>query len=265
MLIDVHAHFETAASGRSDWEERNRRRLEVGDRLGITVHIASILGSYGRRSPTYFPSPDDVTHANNAMVDLQRRFPGKIAGYCLVNPNFPDQAVGEIARCREQGLIGVKLAASRRADDALLDPVVQEAQVHGMPVLQHVWQHRRRDWPGQEASDAAELAVLARRHPEARFILAHLGGGGDWYHSLRVVRHVSNIWVDLSGSGVDVDMIHAALDAVGPERLLWGTDLTLDAGWGKLRYLRALELPRSAIDAITHRNALALFPEGAFA
>src|SRR2546430_13700867 len=48
-----------------------------------------------------------------------------------------------------------------------------------VPVLQHVWQHRRGDWPGQEASDGAELCALAGRHPDVRFILGHIGGGGD--------------------------------------------------------------------------------------
>src|SRR2546422_4169225 len=56
------------------------------------------------------------------------------------------------------------------------------------PVLHHVWQHRRRDWPGQEASDAVELCALAARHPDVRFILAHIDGGGDWQHSLAADR-----------------------------------------------------------------------------
>src|SRR5438034_7721248 len=51
-------------------------------------------------------------------------------------------------------MIGIKLAASRRASDPLLDPICELARERGVPVLHHVWQHRRRDWPGQEASDA---------------------------------------------------------------------------------------------------------------
>src|SRR5439155_742559 len=31
------------------------------------------------------------------------------------------------------------------------------ARERGVPVLHHVWQHRTRDWPGQEASDGPEL------------------------------------------------------------------------------------------------------------
>jgi predicted TIM-barrel fold metal-dependent hydrolase len=127
-----------------------------------------------------------------------------------------------------------------------------------------VWQHRRREWPGQDASDAAELAELAERHPGTQFILAHLGGGGDWSHSLRTLLGRGNMWVDLSGSGVDVDMVHLALEMIGPQRLLWGTDVTMGTGWGKLRYLESLGLEARDLDRIRFGNARDLFPDGAF-
>lgn len=259
MLIDVHSHFYTAESLRPDWLRLNERRLAVAHRVGITAQIASILGTWGRRSPTYFPSPEDVRHANGAMAELCRAYPGIVYGYCVVNPNDTDGALGEIERGAAEGMIGLKLAASRRADDPLVDPVVQAASALGWPILHHVWQHRSRDWPGQEASDALEVARLAERHPDGRFILAHLAGGGDWHHSLRVVRGVENIWVDLSGSGVDVDMVHAALDEVGPSRLVWGTDLTIDTAVARLRYLDALDLSQDDRDRIRWRNAWDLF------
>ncbi|MFQ5702408.1 MAG: amidohydrolase family protein [Gemmatimonadales bacterium] len=263
MLIDVHAHFFTELSSRADWREVNQARLDAGDKIGITAHVASILGTWGMRSPTYFPSHDDVVDANQRMLELQQT-DERIFGYCVVNPNYTDLALEEIESCIGDGMVGVKLAASRRASDRLLDPVIELAATLGVPVLHHIWQHRRRDWPGQEASDAVELAALAGRHPDARLILAHLGGGGDWSHSLRAIRDVSNVWVDLSGSGVDVDMLDCALTELGPERLLWGCDVTMDTGWGKLRYLESLGLSSADLDFIRYRNARSIFPEGAF-
>lgn len=259
MLIDTHAHFYSSASRMPDWDELNARRLAVGRQLGVVAHVASILGTWGRRSPTYFPSPEDVRHANEAMLALSRRHPGLVYGYCVVNPNDTAGAVGEIERAAAEGMVGLKLAASRRADDPLLDPVVEAATARGWPILHHVWQHRRRDWPGQEASDAVELAALAERHPDARFVLAHLAGGGEWRHSLRAVGGIPNVWLDLSGSGTDLDMVHAMLDMVPPTRMLWGTDLTVDTAVARLRYLEALGLPAADLERIRWRNALALF------
>lgn len=263
MLIDVHAHFLHARTPRGDWRERNVSRLTAGARIGISVHVASILGSWGLTSPIYFPSPRDVTAGNDSLLALQRQHPDAIRSYSCVNPNYTAHARAEIIRCLDAGMIGIKLAASRRADDPLLDPIAELALQRRVPILQHIWQHRRHDWPGQEASDAVELCTLARRHPEVAFILAHIGGGGDWLHSLHAVREVPNVYVDLSGSGVDGGMLEACVESVGAARLLWGTDLTMDTGWAKLRYLETI-LSEGDLELVRWKNAARIFPPGAF-
>jgi hypothetical protein len=167
-LVDAHAHFFHAATPRADWPAVNAARLRAGERIGVTWHVASVLGTWGQSSPTYFASPDDVTLGNDVMYAVADRCPDRVRAYVHVNPNFPDHARAEIARGVARGAVGVKLSASRRADDRLLDPVAAEAGRRGLPVLHHVWQWRRRDWPMQEASDAVELARLARRATRTR-------------------------------------------------------------------------------------------------
>ena len=263
MLVDVHAHFYHQRTPRADWRERNESRITAGARIGISVHVASILGSFGLTSPTYFPSPRDVTGGNDALLALQRTHPDRIRGYVCVNPNYGAHARAEIVRCLDAGLIGIKLAASRRADDPLLDPIAALALQRRVPILHHIWQHRRRDWPGQEASDATELCTLARRHPDVAFILAHISGGGDWLHSLHAVTDVPNVYVDLSGSGVDGGMLEACIASVGVNRLLWGSDITMDTGWAKLRYLETF-LSEDDMALVRWKNAARIFPPGAF-
>ncbi len=258
-LVDVHAHFSHAASPRADWEELNRSRLAAGARIGITLHIASILGSWGRTSPIYFSSPDDVTAGNEAMRAIVRAHPSQVKGYVAVNPNYTAHAIAEIERGLGAGMVGVKLAASRRASDPLLDPIAALAGERGVPVLQHAWQHRTREVPNQEISDALDLLALAARHRATHFILAHIGGGGDWAHSLRALRGVPNVFVDLSGSGVDRGMLELCLECVGAERLLWGCDLTMDTGWAKLRALETMGLAPEALEGIRWKTAARLF------
>jgi hypothetical protein len=263
-LIEVHAHFLHARCGRKDWRERNASRLRAGERIGVTVHVASVLGTWGHTSPIYFPSPPDVTLGNDEMLALQRREGDRVRSYVTVNPNDREHALGEIDRCLAQGAIGIKLAASRRADDPLVDPIAEEAARRGVPVLQHVWQHRRRDWPGQEASDGVELARLAARHPRASFILAHIGGGGDWQHTLPALADVPNVYVDLSGSGVDRGMLDRTLAAVGASRMVWGSDLTMETGLAKLWALEVIGLSPDDMASIRWRNAMRIFPPGSF-
>ncbi len=262
-LIDIHAHFYYQGCGRADWDHLNQSRLRAGDRIGITCHVASILGSWGATSPTYFQSPDDTRRGNDEMLALQRG-DARIRSYVAVNPNDTAFAVAEIDRCVRAGAVGLKLAAARRADDRLLDPVIARAAEHRLPVLHHIWQHRRRHWGGQDVSDGADLAMLAGRHPATPFILAHIGGGGDYAHTFAAVRDVPNVHLDLSGSGVDRGMLDDALSNVGAERLLWGADLTLCTGLAKLWALEVIGLSDNDLENIRWRNAVRIFPAGAF-
>ncbi len=264
-LIDIHSHLWHAGTGRGDWHAINQARFRAGERIGIDCHVTSILGSFGHASPTYFPSPADVTAGNDALLAIAAEEGDRVRMYVTVNPNETAHAVAEIERCTARGAIGIKLAASRRADDRLLDPIGELAAERGLPVLHHIWQGRRQEWPGQEASDGAELARLAERHPKAVFILAHIGGGGDYRHSFAAVRDHPNVVLDTSGSGVDRGMLDDAIEAVGPSRLVWGADITLETGLAKLWALEAIGLPAEAMADIRWRTAARIFPTDSFA
>lgn len=263
-LVDVHAHFYHADAGRADWRRVNDARFRAGDAMGVVYHVASVLGSYGHRSPTYFPSPEDVTRGNDAMADIAQENPHRVRWYVTVNPNHTAHALSEIERGRARGAVGIKLLASRRADDPLLDPVCDAAAVHGFPVLHHIWQHRTREWPNQEISDGRDLGRLAERHPRVGFVLAHLGGGGDWSHTLAAVRDIPNVYPDLSGSGVDRGMLDAAIAVLGTRRLLWACDLTMETGLTKLRALEVIGLTRDELADIRWRNAARVFGPDVF-
>ena len=41
MLIDVHAHFYTELSNRTDWRILNQARMDAGRTIGAYCHIAA--------------------------------------------------------------------------------------------------------------------------------------------------------------------------------------------------------------------------------
>ena len=263
-LVDVHAHWFHAATPRADWAALNAARLRAGERMGVTWHVASVLGTWGAASPTYFASPDAVRLGNDVAYGIARACPDRVRAYTHVNPNFAAHALAELARGAGEGAVGLKLSASRRADDALLDDLAAAAGERGWPVLHHVWQWRRRDWPNQEASDSLELGRLAARHPRTTFLLAHIGGGGDYRHTFAAVADLPNVVLDLSGSGVDRGMLDGALEAVGAARLMWACDVTMCTGLAKLRALDHVGLTAEQVADVRWRNAARRFPPGAF-
>ncbi len=265
MLIDVHAHFLHDRTPRGDWRERNASRLRAGERIGITIHVASILGSWGLTSPTYFPSPADCRFGNDALLALQREHPTRIRGYVAVNPNYTEEALSEIRRCLDAGMIGIKLAASRRADDPLLDPICRLAA------------ERRRADPASRLAAPPQGLCPARRPPTRRELGAlaappSVGGLHPRAHRRRrrlapfasrrsAVTRTSR-WISRE-AGWMAGCWRPASTAVGVERLLWGCDLTIETGWAKLRYLEHL-LPAEELEMVRWRNAARIFPPGAF-
>src|SRR5688572_28953101 len=88
--------------------------------------------------------------------------------------------------------------------------------------------------------------------------------GRDWQHTLPAVAELPNVYVDLSGSGVDRGMLDCTVTAVGASRMVWGSDLTMETGLAKLWALDVIGLSREDIAAIRWRNAARIFPSGSF-
>jgi predicted TIM-barrel fold metal-dependent hydrolase len=84
-------------------------------------------------------------------------------------------------------------------------------------------------------SDGGHLAELAQRYPEAVLICAHVGGGGDWEWTIKALRHAPNVFLDTSGSVIDEGIVEMAARALGVPRLLFGCDMSMTAGIGKIR------------------------------
>ena len=198
------------------------------------------------------------------MLEICASEPDRVRMFVTVNPNYTEHALAEIERCVARGAIGVKLLASRRADDPLLDPIAELAAEHGLPILHHIWQHRRREWPSQEISDGADLARLAARHPRASFILAHIGGGGDYMHTFPAVVDCPNIFPDLSGSGVDRGMLDEAIAALGARAAAVGLRPHDVHRAGEASRARGHRLERADMADIRWRNAARIFPAGSF-
>jgi predicted TIM-barrel fold metal-dependent hydrolase len=248
---DCHAHLYDDPGG-----DRGQRLLRAADRLGIQRLFVSRLWAANRVPAT--ATPDDFRRCNRAVEGWVERAPDRFIPYCFVSCTYPDEAERELEECVERrGFAGLKLYAACRYDDPRVYPVVARAARYGIPTLLHVVQHRTAEIPGQYVSDGREVAALAERLPGASLILAHVGGGGDWAFSLKAVEPYPNIYVDLSGSGVDAGIVEAAYAAVGPERLLFGTDGSMCEGVGKLQGAELPEAAKPAIWGATLRGLLA--------
>lgn len=246
---DCHGHLYDDPGG-----ARGTRLLTSLDRLGIERLFVSRLWADNRVPAT--ATPDDVRRANRAVEGWTEKHPDRFIPYCFVSCVYPEEAERELEECVEQrGFKGLKLYAACRFDDPRVEPVVARAARYGIPTLLHVVQRRVAEAPGQYVSDGREVAHLARRLPTANLILAHVGGGGDWRYSVKLIKPYPNVYVDLSGSVVDAGLVEFAHATVGPHRLLFGTDASLTEGVAKLQ---AATLPTTEKQAIWGANLMRL-------
>jgi len=227
-VIDCHAHL--THHSRRDWEADDRKLIEAADKLGIDQLCCSAL------TPQRPANPDGFRECNQWTAEGMKRFPGRVLGYCYVNPGYPREALEEIRRCvGGRGFIGIKLYNEYTANEPIVFPIVELAVELGVPILHHAGHSHYFVEDQPRLTDSGHLADLARRYPEAMLICAHISGGGDWEWAIKAARPAPNLMLDTSGSVTDADTVDMAARVVGVDRLVFGCDSSMTAGIGKIR------------------------------
>ncbi len=250
-VIDCHAHL--AYPSKADCDEQDRRLIEAADKLGIDRLCCSTL------TPKRPADADGFRTCNEHVADGMKRFPGRVLGYCYVNPGCGEEALVEVRRCvEERGFMGIKLYNEHVCTDPVVFPLVELAIELRVPILHHAG-HAHYPLPGQpNISDGGHLAELGRRYPEACLICAHIGGGGDWEWTAKALRGADNVYLDTSGSVVDDGMVELAAEILGVERLLFGCDMSMTAGVGKIRGARLSEAAKRKVWGENMQKILAM-------
>ncbi|HWV24284.1 MAG TPA: amidohydrolase family protein [Thermomicrobiales bacterium] len=216
MIIDCHTHF---PAGDSVYREEDVERcLALANRAGID-HLVYLFNT---ADGAYDPPPDVVVRNNDLGIELATRHPDRFSAFCYLNPAHDVAFLErEMQRCLIDGpCVGIKLWIAVKATDARLDPIMLKAAELGVPVLHHAW-YKATEYVFNE-STPAEIAHLARRHPETTIIMAHLAGGGE--RGVLDVRDCPNVLVDTSGAQPVAGLVRYAVDQLGPDRVIFGSD-----------------------------------------
>jgi len=246
--IDMHAHPPLDKS-------RTESMLAAARESGIE---RIILSSLGQAEMQPFPSVAEVRCCNREVCDLVDRHPGFVYGLAYVNPNHLEtQAVlGETLQ--HPGIVGVKLWISCRDDLGRLDPVypvLDAAVARDIPVLCHTFYRTGGNLPGELSP--ADVVDFSRRYPTAKLIMAHLGG--QWLRGIRAVKSCPNVWVDFSGSRAYLGSVENAVNTLGAERVLFGSDAYIRHFSAMLTKVVAAQLSVAQKRRILWDNSAALF------
>lgn len=183
-------------------------------------------------------TPEKMRYVNDAVLEAVRRYPDRLFGFCFVDAAFATESVAEIERCAAAGMKGIKLYHQHTLDDEIQRPVMECAARLGLPVLMHSGKVRdMQNFQSQKNISHAEHFLNAlEKFPETIFIHAHIGGGGDWEWTLRVLSGLRNprYFIDISGSVCDAEIVRRTIDGVGLESVLFATDMSFAESTAKV-------------------------------
>jgi predicted TIM-barrel fold metal-dependent hydrolase len=225
-----------------------------------------------------FDAPDiGVQVPNDYVAAYVRQHPEKLIGFASVDPKRPQAPRLLEDAVRRLGLRGLKIAPIYQHFDPWsreAHALLEVADALHIPVLWHQGATFVRDAPLIHARPVL-LDEIARRYPELRMWVAHLGH--PWIDELLVViRKHPHLYADMSAlTSRPLQLYHALTSAVEygvAHKIFFGTDYpfsTLDASLHALRVVNRVaegtglpRVPAEVIEGIIHRNTLEIIGLG---
>lgn len=246
--IDAHAHVYFT-------DDSPQTQIDFADRLGIGKLVISRPMAPGSKG-----SPEEFIACNDLIINAMSKFPDRFIGQPTINPAYPKQAMEEIKRCMDHGMSGLKLYNHVKLSDPLFYPIIEKYIDMKMIILMHVGIGKSRvvfdAREPENVSTPEDFVIAAERYPEAMFQLAHLGGGIDWLAACKAVKPYPNVYVDVSGSNNEADIIPFALQYVGEERMFFGCDNSFYQGVGHVMAADLTESQRNKLFFENYNNVL---------
>ncbi len=210
--------------------------MEIADKLGIDRMFV------GKPMRWLDWTPEEFRAANDEMIALMQKYPGRLIGQISVNPLFRKESLEEIDRCVDRGMVGSRLYYQAKINDPVYYPIIEKFAELQMIIFIHgeaeigVGGYRMKYDVGRPPTISVpeDFAEAAERFPEAIFQFAHIGGGGDWEYMCKAFREFPNIYVDVGGSNNEEGMVDFAVECLGEDRVLFGTDNSYYQGVGKI-------------------------------
>lgn len=218
MVFDAHLHCPADSGEMWQWHTVTPTFRDFVDYLDKTGVQRGIINS--QRAQSNGGRPADFIAGNREVARFVEKSKGRFVGACAVNPQFVDEALKEIEYCRKElGFVWVGELCNYmipyeytiKEFELLVKQVVEQ----GMILDVH--------------TDHEEMDYIIRSFPEATLVFPHFGGHGSIFKRIDLIAENENCYIDTSGSGYErVGMLEYAVKTIGPERVLFGSDFSIN-------------------------------------
>jgi predicted TIM-barrel fold metal-dependent hydrolase len=160
-------------------------------------------------------------------LKAMERWPKLLLGMIQLNANDVPASLDALNRWLRDGpMLGVYFRGggigSLTCTHPNFHPLIERiAELNGV-IMQHTWfVTAGKQSPG--ASTPSELAEVAAKFSNQKFICAH--AGGEWQRGIRAVQNSPNVLVETSGFDASAGFIEMAVRELGAERIVFGSHL----------------------------------------
>jgi hypothetical protein len=277
MTIDIHSHAWEYPRHFSDDFRDQARRARAGVEVDLTVRYADYRrGATAADKTVVFGGKAKLSGLwvdDRYVADYVAANPDRLLGFLSLDPTVPGWEEELRFGHEELRLRGIKLMpmyAGFRPDDSRLDPLWTYASRHGLPVLLHTGTTFVAQAP-LECTLPRWLDEVARRFPEVRIVMAHLGHPYEG-ECIATIRKHPHVYADISALHYRPWQFFNSLMLVQEygvwHKLLFGSDYpftTVDATIRDLRKMNDMVagtgIPRlhaDRIEDLISRDSLAL-------
>lgn len=237
MIIDAHAHMDECDV--RGWYDDPERVLKFMDMAGIDIAVVS----------TYRNTPETDLSALEYIAKGCQKYPDRLIPYLRLNPRAGKKALKALELgIHEYGIRGVKLhpASYNLAPfmDATVD-ILKMAARYQMPVLFHC--------SDELMCYPLQIEEAAKKSPDTTIILAHMGGFFHKRDALEVCKRNPQFYMDTCEFPFSKE-IEKAVYEMGPERLLFGTDIPTDNPILEIEKIKMLKMGQEVEDLIFYKN-----------
>lgn len=277
QVCDVHCHF--FSSRFLEILAKDRRDIAPGDHAAV---VSTLLGwdppglpdaladrwvaELDRHQVARAALIASIPGDEESVAAAIARHPSRLVGFFMLNPSGADAAERLLRALSDWKLRGVCLFPAMhhyRLEDERVTATFEVAASRGAAVFVHcgvltVGVRKKLGLPSPfnlRLGDPLALATVAARFPKVPVIIPHFGAG-FLRETLMAADQCSNIHLDTSSTnswvkyhpGLTLEAVmRQALEVVGPERLLFGTDSSFfPRGWQR----QIFEQQKATLDAI---------------
>ncbi|MFK5923449.1 MAG: amidohydrolase family protein [Verrucomicrobiota bacterium] len=202
--------------------ERTLATIELGqfERLCFFSHV-------GIGSTTDKEFEQAVRTDPHLILKPLERWPELLIGMIQLNLNDVPASLDALDRWLRDGpMLGVYFAGSGpgalACDHPNYEPLITRIEELKGVIMQHTW-FITGGKTSPTISTPTELATLAAKFPQQKFICAH--AGGEWERGIRAVRDSPNILIETSGFDATAGFIEMAVRELGAQRIVFGSHL----------------------------------------